>query len=160
MKIITCILFCLVIYKTSLSQAGKYYGEEYACTLVSAINQFYWIELKKDKTFEFHIFYLDDTLICKNIEGNWQLTNDTLYLNNNDNTKYYYLYSLDTIKTPNNRIYDWFVTEEEQKKYFINKGIDDFGLGITEMIRIKKALKDKNRLGKKTILRWTKRKSC
>ena len=152
------IIIFLTLGQIGFSQQGKYFGEEYACTYVSAINHYYWIDLKADKTFEYHIFNNDDRLKCKEIKGDWKIQNDTLYLTKNKRKKYYYLISKDTIKSPNKDIFDQIMTGNEDN--IINKGIDDFGLGITQMVKLDKLLEHSYGLTKKTILEWSNKKSC
>ncbi|MCX2679918.1 hypothetical protein OOZ15_08220 [Galbibacter sp. EGI 63066] len=152
------ILIFFILSQIGFSQEGKYFGEEYACTGVSPINHYYWIDLKKDKTFEYHIFNNDDELRCKEIKGIWEVKNDTLYLTKNKRKKYYYLISVDTIKSPTQDIFHKIMTGQD--KDIVNKGIDDFGLGITQMIKLDKVLKGKTGLTRKVIMRWSNKKYC
>jgi hypothetical protein len=156
-KVILLIIF-LTLSQIGFSQEGKYFGEEYACTYVSAINHYYWIDLKNDKTFEYHIFNNGDLLKCKQIKGTWEIKSDTLYLTKNKNKKYYYLISTDTIKSPNQDIFNKIMTGQDDN--IVNKGIDDFGLGITQMIKLDKVLEGKTGLTREVILEWSNKKSC
>ncbi len=149
------VILLLIIGKAVYSQEGKYFGEEYACREIRPINHYYWIDLKKDKTFEFHIFNNDYRLRCKEINGTWEVIRDTLVLTKNKRKKYFYIISKDTIESPNKDV-SFFDNDKE----IYNKGIDDFGLGITKMIKIEKALLDKTGLTRDNIIKWSNKKSC
>ena len=157
MKKLIIIIF-LILSQIGFSQEGKYFGEEYACTYNSAINHYYWIDLKKDKSFEYYIFNYADGLKCKDIKGTWVIKNDTLHLTKKNGIKYYYLISSDTIKSLNENVFHKIMTGQD--KNIINKGIDDFGLGITQMIKLEKVLEGKTGLTKKVIKEWSSKKSC
>ncbi|MBC9796448.1 hypothetical protein [Sinomicrobium weinanense] len=156
-KGILLILF-LTLNQIGFSQEGKYFGEEYACTEISAINHYYWIDLKKDNTFEYHIFNHDDQLKCREVKGTWKVHNDTLYLTENKRKKFFYLISKDTIKSPNKDIFHKIMTGQDDE--IVNKGIDDFGLGITELVKLEKVLDGKTGLTREVILEWSNKKSC
>lgn len=149
------LIVCILLNSICFSQSGRYFGKEISCAVSHTLNQFYWIDLKDDKTFEYNIFYLSKSTECKNLKGIWTISNDTIFLKTKDKT-YYYLYSENRITSPDLNRDDRFYGSGK----CINMGIDDFGLGIIEMINLEAILKDeKEKSWLKTIKYWSK-KSC
>ena len=100
-----------------------------------------------------NIFNLDEELKCLEIEGNWIKTKDTLRLSISENKNYYYLITTDgRLKSPNNDVFHLIMTNQEDQ--VVNKGIDNFGIGISEMKPVNKLLLYSGDKTKEKILKW------
>lgn len=163
MKTLKTIILFLVLSQFSWAQEGVYFGDQYTCIDISRyVNQFFWIDLKENKTFNYQIIFIDKEIECLKMEGKWEIKNDTLYLTTDKNEEYFYLISNDTIKTPNENLYLNMALEENSgiKKDIKNRGVDNFGFGIREMIKMDALPRKTKREKQKIINRLSNHSSC
>lgn len=153
MKNYFILFLTLILFTTNVkSQTSFYFGESQACAVVYSINFFYSLRLNENQTFCYNQFYLDEGYSCQSISGTWSTSEDTLFLKQQYNNQiYYYLIHNDTIKSPNENIFRKIMMESDD---IINKGVDDFGLGVTYLTRLDVFLSDKKRKRQRYYKNW------